>query len=151
MRVVPFGSKRCRGFPSSKHEHDGGVHIECKETFPMGIFQFEDVDLQCLPQFWKRCQRDSLCVLSVTGFETRITLQLINHVLHPDRATATLKQKSQTRLRNMTTRNVEVMNQLSNTPTFQLADHDLRFFEQETQQKTAGDTDNKWSPSDKNM
>ena len=30
-----------------------------------------------------RSQRDSLCVLSVTGFKSRISLKFINHVLHP--------------------------------------------------------------------
>ena len=66
----------------------------------------------------RSCQRDSLCILSVAGFETRITLQLSNHVLHPDRTTATLKQQSQSRLRNVTSCNVETMDQLPNTFTF---------------------------------
>ena len=83
----------------------------------MRVFQFEDINLHCLPQFWRR---------------TRTTLQLNNHVLHPDKATATLKQQSQTRLRNVTSSNMEAMNQLSNTLTFSWRN---MIFEQETQQK----------------
>ena len=106
---IPFQKARTR------RQFAGGVHQKYKETFPMRVFQFEDINLQCLPQLWRRCQRVSL---RVTGFETRITLQLINHVLHPDKATATLKRQSQTRLRNVTSSNMEAMDQLSNTLTF---------------------------------
>ena len=102
----------------TRRQFAGGVHFKCKETFSLRVFQFEDINLQRLPQCWRSCQRDPLCILSVTGFETRITLQLINHALHPDRTTATLKQQSQTRPWNVTTSNVETIKQLLNTLTF---------------------------------
>ena len=122
MRIAPFGSKRCRGFLPRKHEHDDSLQAasmySAKKPFPLRVLQSEDINRQRLPQFWRICQRDSLYMLSVTGFETRITLQLINHVLHPDRTTATLKQQAQARLRNVTSGNVETMNRLPNTLTF---------------------------------
>ena len=112
MKVAPFGSKRCRGFPSRKHS------CVVQRNLSVESLPIEDIKFQRLPQFWRSCQRESLCILSVTGFASRITLQLINHTLYPDRTTATLKQQSQIRLRDVNPSNVEIMNQLPNTLTF---------------------------------
>ena len=71
--------------------------MKCKETFSkISTFSAHH-------SFGGVPSETRLCVLSVSGFETRITQQLINRVLHPDKATATLKRQSQTRLRNVTT------------------------------------------------
>ena len=120
MRVAPFGSKRCRGFlPESMNMttvcrlHPCVVERNLSvESLPVRRYQpstLATVLEELPPRLVEHVER---------GFETRITLQLINQVLHPDRTAATLKQQSQTRLRNVTSGNVETMNRLPNTLTF---------------------------------
>ena len=80
--------------------------------------EFEDVNLQCLPQFWRRCRHT-------------------NHTALDQPCAASRKEQSQRDFQQhggdeSTFGNAHVL----------LAKHDLRFLEQEMQQKPAGEVDN---------
>ena len=98
------------------------------------VFQFDDINFQRLPLFWRSCQRDSLCIFSVTGFETMCCI--------PDKTTRDAVATSSNSCSKHDLRprgDDESIFEHAHAPLEKL---DLRLLEQMKQQKTAGEAEN---------
>ena len=138
MRVAPFGSKRCRGFPSRKHEHDDSLQVASMKSV-------KNLSVESLPI---RRHQPSTPATVLEELPARLVVHFERHWIRDTNHTAAAQQHASSRqdsrnaeatiLNSSSTRDLQHRGDDESTSEHthvQLAKQYLRFLEQEVQQK----------------